>query len=217
MISENVRSIMAELPAGVELVAAAKTRSQDEIIEAIEAGVHNIGENYVQEAEAARADIGDRARWHLIGSLQTNKVKKAVRLFDMIETIDSFHLAEAVDRESSIAGKVMPVLIEINSGRETRKSGVLPEDVDALVRNIAGLRNIKILGLMTMGPRFGEPEEARPYFAGTRRIFLRLKGLGISGIEMKYLSMGMTNSYKIAIEEGANMVRLGSRIFGERD
>jgi len=215
-IKENVRSLLAELPRGVELVAAAKTRTPDEINEAIKAGVRIIGENYIQETETARAAIGDRVRWHFIGSLQKNKVKKAVRLFDMIETVDSLSLAQAISRESALAGKTMPVLMEVNSGREPQKSGVLPEDAEALVKEIARLEHVHILGLMTMGPRFGEPEGARPYFAETRRLFQRLKGLKLDGVEMQYLSMGMTNSYKIALEEGANMVRLGSLIFEER-
>jgi pyridoxal phosphate enzyme (YggS family) len=215
-IKQNVRSLLAELPPGVELVAAAKTRTPEEIAQAIEAGVRIIGENFVQEAATARAAIGDRVRWHLIGSLQKNKVKKAVRLFDMIETVDSLALTRAIDRESSLAGKTMPILIEVNSGREPQKSGVLPEDVEALVEEIARLEHVKILGLMTMGPRFGDPQEARPYFVETRRLFESLKDSQLSGVEMKYLSMGMTNSYKIALEEGANMVRLGSRLFGER-
>ena len=175
-----------------------------------------IGENYIQEAETARAAIGDTVRWHFIGSLQQNKVKKAVRLFDMIETVDSLPLAGAINKESAALGKVMPVLIEINSGREPQKSGVWPEEVEALVREIARLKWVKILGLMTMGPRAGDPQEARPYFVETTALFQKLKTLGIDSIEMKYLSMGMTNSYKIALEEGANMVRLGSKIFGER-
>ena len=215
MIRDNVRAILAELPPGVELVAAAKTRTTEEINQAIEAGVRIIGENYIQEAETARAAIGDRVRWHLIGSLQKNKVKKAIRLFDMIETVDSLELAKAIDRESAVMGKVMPVLIEVNSGREPQKSGVLPEDVEALVKEIAKLEHVKISGLMTMGPRFGDPEGARSYFAETCRIFQRLKDLKLNGVEIKYLSMGMTNSYKIALEEGANCVRLGSRIFEE--
>lgn len=215
-IAENVRSVLAELPPGVELVAAAKTRTSAEILEAIQAGVRIIGENYIQEAETARAAIGGRVRWHFIGSLQKNKVKKAVRLFDLIETVDSLPLAQAISKESDAAVKVMPVLIEINSGREPQKSGVLPEDAERLVSVVASLSHLKVLGLMTMGPRFGDPEAARPYFTETRRIFERLKQSGIRGVEMKYLSMGMTNTYKIALEEGANMVRLGSKIFGER-
>jgi pyridoxal phosphate enzyme (YggS family) len=217
MITENILSVMAELPSRVKLVAAAKTRTPGEISEAIEAGILIIGENYIQEAEIAHAAIGDRVRWHFIGSLQKNKVKKAVRLFDMIETVDSLSLAQAIDRECSLAGKAMPVLIEVNSGLEPQKSGVFPENVEALVKQIASLKNLKIQGLMTMGPQFGDAEVTRPCFARTRLIFQKLKDLEIEGVEMRYLSMGMTNSYKIAIEEGSNMIRLGSKIFGERN
>jgi pyridoxal phosphate enzyme (YggS family) len=216
MIAERVRSVLAELPAGVELVAVGKTRTPQEIDEAITAGAHIIGENYIQEAEIAHTAIGDKASWHFIGKLQKNKVKKAVRLFDMIETVDSLSLAQAVDRESALYGKVMPILIEINSARERQKSGVLPEAVEPLIKEICQLKQIEIQGLMTMGPLFGTPEEIRPYFAATRQIFERLKDSHLPGIEMKYLSMGMSNSYKIAMEEGANMIRLGTRIFGER-
>lgn len=216
MISGNVHSVLAELPPGVELVAAAKTRTPEEISVSIEAGIKIIGENYVQEAEIARAVIGSRVRWHFIGSMQKNKVKKAVMLFDLIETVDSLPLAKAINRESIAAGKIMPVLIEINSGREIQKTGVMPENAEEMVRQIAELKGMKILGLMTMGPRTGDPEDARPYFVETRTIFDRLSDLDIEGVDMKHLSMGMTNSYKVAIEEGANMIRLGSRIFGER-
>jgi hypothetical protein len=111
----------------------------------------------------------------------------------------------------------MPVLIEVNSGREEQKSGVFPESVEPLVKELSVFQNIGVMGLMTMGPRFGNPEDSRPYFVETKRIFERLKKLNLSNVEMKYLSMGMTNSYKVAIEEGANMVRIGTRIFGERD
>lgn len=217
MIRQNIIDISNELPEGVQLVAAVKTRQPEEILEAIKAGVRIIGENYVQEAEKAREVIGDIAEWHLIGHLQKNKVKKAVAVFDMIETVDSVELAAEIDKRCAQIGKVMPVLIEINSGREKQKTGVLPEDAEPLVREISTLPNIKVMGLMTMGPRSGNPENSRPYFVETRKIFDSIKQLGLPGIEMKYLSMGMTNSYRIAIEEGANMVRLGSRIFGERD
>jgi hypothetical protein len=110
----------------------------------------------------------------------------------------------------------MPVLIEINSGREEQKSGVLPEDAERLVKDISSLKNIRVEGLMTMGPRFGDPEDSRPYFSETRSLFNEIKGLSLANIDMKYLSMGMTNSYKVALEEGANIVRIGSKIFGER-
>jgi len=216
-IKQNVKQILSELPNGIELVAAAKTKTAEEVLEAIESGVTIIGENYVQEAERIYEVIGNKAKWHFIGYLQKNKVKKAVRLFDMIETIDSVDLATEIDKRCAQIGKIMPVLIEINSGREKQKSGVLPENAEQLVREISHLQNIKVRGLMTMGPRFGNPEDSRPYFVETKRIFDRIKKLNLPNVEMRYLSMGMTNSYKIALEEGANMVRIGTKIFGERD
>jgi len=217
MIKDNIKRILNELPEGVELVAAAKTRTPEEILEVIDAGVILIGENYVQEAEVAYGEIGSRAEWHLIGHLQKNKVKKAVAIFDMIETVDSAGLAQEIDKRCGQIGKIMPVLVEINSGREEQKSGVLPEEAESLVREISSLPNIKVMGLMTMGPRAGNPEDSRPYFIETRRIYEKLKNAVLPGVEMKHLSMGMTNSYRIAIEEGANMVRLGNLIFGERE
>jgi PLP dependent protein len=215
-IAQNVRRILGELPDGVQLVAAAKSRQPHEIKEVIAAGAAIIGENYVQEAEAARAAVGGGAAWHFIGHLQQNKVKKAVEIFDMIETVDSFELAAEIDKRCAILGKVMPVLIEVNSGREASKAGVLPECVEALVEHISTLKNIHVLGLMTMGPLAESPDAIRPAFAGTRRLFERLKSLNIPNVEMKYLSMGMTGSYRVALEEGANIVRIGSGIFGER-
>ena len=215
-IKQNVQDILNELPAGVQLVAAAKTREPHEILAAVEAGVQIIGENYVQEVERAYEIIGNRVKWHFIGHLQKNKIKKAVQLFDMIETVDSVDLARAIDSRCAQIGKVMPVLIEINSGREKQKSGVLPEDAEQLVRDIAGFNNVRVAGLMTMGPQLGNPEDSRPYFVETRRVFNAIGRLDLPDVEMKYLSMGMTNSYRVALEEGANMVRIGTRIFGER-
>ena len=217
MIKENIDRILSELPDGVQLVAAAKTRTPEEILEAVEAGVKILGENYAQEAEGAYEAVGNKAKWHFIGHLQKNKVKKAVKLFDMIETVDSLELAREIDKRCAQIGKVMPVLIEINSGREEQKSGVFPEKTEQLVREISGLNNIRVMGLMTMGPRSGNPEDSRPYFVETKRIFERIKKLNLPDTEMSYLSMGMTNSYKIALEEGANIVRIGSKIFGERN
>jgi len=215
-IKENVERILKELPAGVELVAAAKTKTPAEILEAVEAGIKIIGENYVQEAAEAFAVVGRRGKWHFIGHLQTNKAKKAVEIFDMIETVDSLDLAKEIDKRSRNAGKVMPVLIEINSGEEEQKFGVRPKDSEALIREIAPLQNIRIEGLMTMGPFEGNPEDARPYFKIAKQLFDAFKALALPGVEMKWLSMGMTNSYPVAIEEGANMVRIGTKIFGPR-
>ncbi|MFH0768086.1 MAG: YggS family pyridoxal phosphate-dependent enzyme [Chloroflexota bacterium] len=217
MIKQNVTQILSELPDSVQLVAAAKARRPEEILQAIEAGVKIIGENYIQDAERAYKVIGNKAKWHFIGHLQRNKVKKAVELFDMIETVDSIEIAGEIDKRCAQIGKIMPVLIEVNSGREKQKSGVFPESVEQLVRELSALQNIKVMGLMTMGPRFGNPEDSRPYFVEMRKIFDKIKQLNLPDVEMRYLSMGMTNSYKIAVEEGANIVRIGSKIFGEMD
>jgi pyridoxal phosphate enzyme (YggS family) len=215
-IAENVNSILNELPRGVDLVVAAKTRKPEEILEAIRAGVRIIGENYLQEAEEAYRVIGSRAKWHFIGRLQKNKVKKAVKLFDMIETVDSLDIAGEIDKRCVQIGKIMPALIEVNSGRESQKTGIYPEDLEETVRAVAGYSHLKLMGLMTMGPMWGDPEDSRSYFHETRRLFDSVKALGLPGVEMRYLSMGMTNSYPVAIEEGANIVRIGTKIFGER-
>jgi pyridoxal phosphate enzyme (YggS family) len=216
MIADNVRTILAELPPGVELVAAAKTRTAAEITAAIDAGVKIIGENYVQEAADAFATVGPRARWHFIGHLQTNKVKRAAEVFDLIETVDSVGLAREIDKRSAAISKVMPVLIEVNSGREPQKFGVLPENVEPIIRAVAAFKNVRVAGLMTMGPFEGNPEDSRPYFKETKKVWDALRALSIPGVEMRHLSMGMTNSYRVAIEEGANMVRIGTAIFGPR-
>lgn len=216
MIKTNVQRLLQELPENVELVAAAKTRSAAEIQEAVAAGVKIIGENYVQEAEKVFRAVGNKAQWHFIGHLQKNKAKKAVKIFDMIETVDAQALAEEIDKASAQQNKVMPVLVEINSGREKQKFGVLPEAAEELIKQISSLNNIKVMGLMTMGPASGNPEAARPYFIETKKLFGRIASLNLNRVEMKYLSMGMTNSYRVAIEEGANVVRIGSKIFGER-
>lgn len=215
-ITARVSHILETLPPGVTLVAAAKSRTPEEIKAAIDAGVTCVGHNYVQEAERMIRLIGDRVRWHMIGHLQRNKVKKAVQLFDMIETVDSWRLATAIDRRCAAIGKMMPVLVEINSGREASKTGVLPEDVDDFVQRLSELRHIRVQGLMTMGPRFGDPEEARLYFQATREAFERLSDWNPPNVTMRYLSMGMSNSYRVAIEEGANIVRIGTTIFGRR-
>ena len=220
MIKENVKKILSELPEGVILEAAAKTRTAEEILQAIEAGVEIIGENYIRDVKAVYPVVGEKAKWHFIGAPETQKhdllKKKNLEIFDMIETIGSVEIAEKIDEKCRNIDKIMPILIEINSGKEPQKSGVMPEDAEDLIRKIAQLKNIKIMGLMTMGPRFGNPKDSRVYFAETKNIFDKIKKLAIPNVEMKYLSMGMTNSYKIAIEEGANIVRIGTKIFGAR-
>ena len=163
-ITENVKQILAELPVGVQLVAAVKTRTPQEILEAVEAGIQIIGENYVQEAEAAQQVIGQHVEWHLIGHLQKNKAKKAVELFDMIETVDSLEIAVEIDKRCGQISKVMPVLVEVNSAREDQKAGVMPEKALELIKAMAELTNIRVEGLMTMGTATGEVEELRKNF-----------------------------------------------------
>jgi len=216
MIKENIRSIFAELPDGVQVVAATKSRGIGEIQEAIEAGIKIVGENYVQEAEKKFRVIGRKVVWHFIGHLQRNKVKQAVEIFDMIESVDSLEIACQIDKVCQLKNKVMPVLIEINCAREKQKFGLFPEDVESLVEQIRPLRYIKLLGLMTMGPFLENLEDLRPYFKETRQLFERIKSLNLPELDLKYLSMGMSDSYLIAIQEGANLVRIGTAIFGER-
>ncbi|MBN2103247.1 YggS family pyridoxal phosphate-dependent enzyme [bacterium] len=215
-ITENIQQLLSEIPETVTLVAAAKTRTPEEVAEAIEAGVSIIGENYVQEAEAVFNALGHRAQYHFIGHLQRNKVKKAVEVFNLIETVDSIRLALEISKRCGQIEKDMPVLIEINSGREPQKFGVFPEEAESLIRQISELPNIRVSGLMTMGPFTDDADTVRPYFTETKRCFDQLMTLDLPGVAMDILSMGMSGSYKTAIEEGATHVRIGTKIFGVR-
>ena len=216
-IEERARRLFSEIPPGVTVVAAAKMRTPDEVRAVLAAGISIVGENYVQEAAAAQAAVSHAvARWHLIGHLQRNKAKDAVRLFDLIQTVDSVRLAEAVDAASRALGRIMPVLVEINSGRESQKAGALPEDAADFVRTLDRLEAIRVVGLMTMGPLVADPESMRPAFRETKRLFDGLSRLALERTKMQILSMGMSDSYRVAIEEGATMVRVGTALFGPR-
>lgn len=227
-IRANYQRIRREVPDSVTIVLAAKTRTAEEIQAAIEAGATHIGENYVQEATAIQAQLGkmaDQVQWHMIGHLQTNKINKALPLFDVIQTVDSIQKAQAIDKRAESAGKdCIPVYLEVNIGSETSKHGISPGEhesfqsyLENLVQEMSQLSHVRLEGLMTMGPLFGDPEESRPYFQQTKALFDMIKSLSIPGVEMKYLSMGMTHSYQVAIEEGANMIRIGSGVFGDRE
>jgi len=215
-IRDNVRQILSQIPKDVVVVAAAKTRNADEILQAIDGGIRHIGENYLQESREVIQEIGNKASWHFIGHIQKNKVKHIIPLFDIIETVDSVALAEIIDSQAEKHGKVMPVLIEVNCAEEPQKAGVMPRDVRELIERISGLKHIRVQGLMTMGPFLDDPEGLRPYFRNTRALFEQLGSEKIENVEMKHLSMGMSDSYLIAVQEGATMVRIGTRIFGER-
>lgn len=225
-VEDNIRyarKLMAEAacrsgrPASaVRLMAVTKTVNDDRILAAMQAGVEIIGENYVQEAKRKIEKLGKANEWHLIGRLQTNKAKYAVHLFNMIHSVDRMELAAELDRRARTAGRIVPILIEVNVSGEESKSGVpLAEAID-LVRSIAPLQNLSIRGLMTMPPWFDDPEDARPCFKALRELRDRIAADAIPRVEMRELSMGMTDDYTVAIEEGATIVRIGRGIFGER-
>ena len=212
-ISNRINEVKRGLPENVELILATKTRSSAEILEAVDRGAFMIGENYVQEAWGKYEDLKGKVEMSLIGHLQRNKVKKALKIFDMIETVDSVRLAAEINKR---ANEPLEVLIEVNSGEESQKSGVVPGDVENLVLAVSKMKNIRLKGLMTMAPLFIDSEEARPYFAATKKLFDELADKKIDNVSMEVLSMGMSGTYKIAIEEGATRVRVGSLVFGER-
>ena len=215
-ISDNISKIRKEINSNITIVAATKTRSTDEIKQTIAEGINVIGENYIQEAEEKYQELKGKVKIHCIGHLQTNKVKKAVEIFDMIQTVDSIKIAKEIDKRSKDINKIMPILIEINSGKEPNKDGAMPNNAESIIKEISNLTNIKIKGLMTMAPFFKDPEQLRPYFKLTKQLFNKIKSLNIPNIDLEILSMGMSHSYKIAIEEGANVVRIGTKIFGSR-
>ncbi|MCK4665416.1 YggS family pyridoxal phosphate-dependent enzyme [Candidatus Dependentiae bacterium] len=220
-IRDNYLIIRNEIPDDVTIVAAAKTRTVEEVKEIIQAGATDIGENYLQEAEQmceALGEITKQVRWHMIGNLQKNKINKALPLFNIIQTVDSLKHAEDINLRAERINKIISVLIEVNIGSEITKSGVAPdfEVIENLAQGISNLKFLKLEGLMTMGPISGDPEEVRPYFRKIKQIFVKIGDLNINNIEMKTLSMGMSNSYKVAIQEGSNMIRLGTILFGRR-
>jgi PLP dependent protein len=215
-VRENILKILSEIPKDIIVVAAAKSKTVQDVEDAIAAGIHVVGENYLQESRTVIEAIGNRVTWHFIGHVQKNKVKNIVPLFDMIETVDSLELAALIDQQARKLEKVMPVLIEVNSAHEEQKHGAMPEDVPGLIREIGKLPNIRVKGLMTMGPFLDDPAGLRPYFRQTKQLFDEIKSLHLTNVEMENLSMGMSDSYLIAIEEGATMVRIGTKIFGPR-
>lgn len=203
-------------PSDVRLMAVTKTVDDERILEAIEAGVEIIGENYVQEGKRKIEKLGKSVEWHLIGYLQSNKAKYAVKLFDLIHSVDRMSLAQELDKRSRAVGSVTNILIEVNVSGEETKSGARKEEALALIRGIARLDHLSIRGLMTMPPWFDDAEDARPYFAALRALRDTVREADIGNVRMDELSMGMTGDYPVAVEEGATIVRVGRGIFGER-
>ncbi len=200
-------------PKAIKLVAVSKTVELGRIKEAIEAGVSILGENYVQEAQEKIEALGKSVSWHFIGHLQSNKAKYAVRLFDVIHSIDSIPLAEELNRRAEQPDRVIRVMIEVNLSREATKFGTDEERVLNLARRIQNLDHLSLEGLMTMPPYFDSPEMSRPYYVALRELKDRMVK---EGIPLKELSMGMSNDFEIAVEEGATYVRVGTAIFGPR-
>lgn len=220
-ISKNYKRLRSEIPEHVTIVPAVKTRTADEIRELIDAGAEHIGENYLQEAEAMYEALGgyaSRVSWHMIGDLQKNKINKALKIFDIIETVDSAKKAEAINTRAERLHKTVEVMIEVNSGGEESKSGAEPciDELKSIAETVSSLPFLRLIGMMTMGPLTGNTEETRTAFRQTKQFFDTLNKMNFLQEPMTSLSMGMSDSYHIAIEEGANIVRLGTIIFGSR-
>jgi len=215
-IQENISRLLADLPQNVKLVAVSKTRTVEEMREAYASGLRDFGENKVQELTKKHDEFDESVRWHLIGHLQRNKVKYIVGKVFLIHSLDSTRLLAELEKQYSAAGLNADVLIEINIGREENKTGILPEDLEDMLAQCEKCSRVKVKGLMTVLPICGEDEQ-RHYFREVRKIWDSLRERQYSSIEMRYLSMGMTGDYKMAISEGSNMVRIGEGIFGKRN
>jgi len=226
MIKDNIKDISSRIklackkagrePAEITLVAITKGVDPYKISEASIYGIKDIGENRVQEALKKRTSVMPGIRWHMVGHLQTNKVKDAIEMFELIHSLDSVELARKIDKEAGKKGKVLDVLVQVNTSGEESKYGVKPEDVTNFLREISLFENISVKGLMTITPLTEDPETVRPYLRKLREIQEGIKSEAIPNIEMQYLSMGMSQDYQVAIEEGANMIRIGTALFKER-
>ncbi len=214
-IRQKYNEIIKTIPQGVTMVAATKQRTIGDIKEAYDAGIRIVGENYVQEALGKYEKI-EGLQWHLIGHLQRNKVKDALKIFDCIQSVDSVRLAREINKQCEKLSSIMPILVQVNIGEEESKHGLCPDNAFEIVTQIAEFPNLRVEGLMTMEPYFDDPEKARPYFVCMKNLFDDLKSRNIPNTDLRVLSMGMSNSYQVAIEEGSNMVRLGTLLFGSR-
>ncbi|HKZ21884.1 MAG TPA: YggS family pyridoxal phosphate-dependent enzyme [candidate division Zixibacteria bacterium] len=225
-IEENLSRLRAKIlqacerikrdPQEIKIVAVTKNVAVEKINEAIACGIEIIGENKVQEAQAKYEKMDKKVLWHLIGHLQTNKVKKSLEIFDMIQSVDSLKLAQEIDRRAKEKNKIFPILIEVNTSGEPTKYGVKPEQTENLIREMQGLENLNIKGLMTVGPASEDKQKARQAFRQLKMIYEKLENVKMSNVELEHLSMGMSSDFEEAIEEGSNMLRIGTAIFGPR-
>lgn len=215
IVGEKVREIIKEIPNDIKLIAVSKTKSKEMILEAYNVGQRDFGENKVQELIEKEESLPKDIRWHLIGKLQTNKVKYLVGKVYLIHSLSSIKLLDKIESEFSKKDTIANVLIQINIGREESKSGVLEEDLNTLIEAIELCNYVKVKGIMVIIPK-GNDESNRFYFKKSKEIFEYLKNKKYKNIKMEILSMGMSNDYKVAIEEGSNMIRIGTGIFGSR-
>ncbi len=225
-IAENVKAIeerkaeaaerSGRAPEDVLLVAVTKTHGPDEINCAIDAGITDIGENKVQEI-VDKFDRVKPVRWHMIGHLQTNKVKYIADKVSLIHSVDSFHLAAEIDKRCAKIGRTMDVLIQVNPAGEAQKSGISPEETEPLIREILdGCPNVRVRGLMFIAPEADDPEDVRKWFREMKQLYDRLKAVDHPNLDFRWLSMGMSHDFPVAVEEGSNLIRVGTAIFGAR-
>ena len=226
-IARNLETVQSKIRAACEksgrdfsditLIAVSKTQSCARISELASLGVLHFGENRVQELLEKRPQVSHNITWHMIGHLQTNKVKSIIDKVALIHSVDSYKLAEEINKHAKTNEKIMEILVEINIAAEESKFGIEPAELHEFLISIAGFKNIMVKGLMCIAPYVENPEENRLYFRKMRQMFVDSKAISANNIYMQYLSMGMTIDYEVAIEEGANMIRVGTGIFGERD
>ncbi|MFZ5994530.1 MAG: YggS family pyridoxal phosphate-dependent enzyme [Thermodesulfobacteriota bacterium] len=226
MLSENIDAVQKRIyeaacragrdPSRVKLLAVSKTVPVTRIKEAVSCGLTLFGENYVQEARTKIEEVGLGVSWHFIGRLQTNKARYAVRLFDLIHSLDNENLAVELNRRAAAVPRIMPVLIEVNLSGEENKGGITPDALLPFLEKVAVLPNLSVRGLMVMPPFFADPEKARPYFRRLKKLGKEIQARNIPNIRLEELSMGMTGDFEVAIEEGATIVRIGTALFGPR-
>ena len=215
-IKGNIEKVRSEMKDGVLLVAVTKTHSVEEINEAIDCGITDIGENKVQEI-MDKYDSVKPVRWHMIGHLQTNKVKYIIDKVSLIHSVDSLKLAKEIDKRAAQHDKVMDVLIQVNAAHEESKWGIDPDETGTLINEILeSCPSVRICGLMSVAPYADDPDEIRPFFAQVKKLYDEYGKIDHEMIDFKYLSMGMTHDYVTAMEEGSNLIRVGTAIFGAR-
>lgn len=227
LLEENIANIKSRIkfaaeragrnPENIDIVAVTKTIPPEIIQKAVDSGLVLLGENRVQEARDKKELVNGNVQWHLIGHLQRNKVKMALGLFSMIQSIDSLPLAEEIQKRAEQIQQTVDVLVQVNIGREKTKYGIDPDNTKSFIEKIALFPNLRVRGLMAIAPFKQNPEDVRPYFRQLREIFKNIKQTHIDNVNMEYLSMGMSNDFEVAVEEGANMVRIGTGIFGVRE